>query len=399
MTSFILLFVLLQLVICVSSSKPNNTQFRTNPYEILRVDSSCSQKEIQRQYRKLCLTHHPDKKRNTSTVGDEPGDAEAGGGLDEDFEFKEVQHAYSLIGTEESRRNFELRRKLFTPSSSADSQSGYFGHPTNNNGFRDQSNMFGPSTIYFTFGNGSFKFARSRSDLYRANRGRAYNNPFFGTNLRHPYKVDQQSKPHFIQKVSVPLHVLYAGADDVELKLKTSVFERYRAAFNGGALAPILMQSILTVFLTWLRSQKINWFLSVFLFASIVHMNTIHMPLPPEKAVYSTKIRKGWKSGTKIKYASTEADITFVLQESTDDTFTRVGNDLHTQVEVSAKQLRRGCTLTIKPLCASEEPIKLKLRPREVKNGQFVTIKSRGWPKGGDIEDFGDLRVKINCRA
>ena len=104
----------------------------------------------------------------------------------------------------------------------------------------------------------------------------------------------------------------------------------------------------------------------------MVHM---HLPPPPTKAGYHTNIARGWKGGTKIKYASPEADVTFVVQEGAHDRFFRVGNDLHTQVEVSERKLRRGCTLTIDPLRESEEPITVKLKPKQVKSGQVVTVK------------------------
>ena len=201
-----------------------------------------------------------------------------------------------------------------------------------------------------------------------------------------------QNRPHYVQKVSVPLDVLYAG-ENIELELKASIFERCKAAYTGGLLTPVLLQAALTVAMNWLRSQRVNWFLSLVMFVAIVY---IHIPPPPDKVIYSTTIRKGWKAGTKIKYKSNEAaDITFIIQEENHDAFRRVDDDLHTSVEVSPRQLRKGCTLTINPLCDDEEPIKLKLRPREIKNGQIVTVKSRGWPKAGGKEQHGDLKVKI----
>ncbi|KAL7539331.1 hypothetical protein ACHAXR_010596, partial [Thalassiosira sp. AJA248-18] len=362
-------------------------------------------KDIQRQYRKLCLKHHPDKKRSDDNGGnDAAGGSKAThgneGGLDNDFEFKEVQHAYSLIGTEEDRRSYDLRRKLFNPNSNRGS---FSRHATNNNGFGQQDmniNKFGPSTIYFTFGDGvSFKFSNGH-DMFRTRRGSHINNPFFGTNShrsnvhRFGEMSEHDSRPHFIQKVVIPLQDLYAGSKNVELKLKTSIFERYKAAYNGGTLKPVLMQGAMTVMLTWLRSQKVNWLLSAFLFISMVH---VHIPPAPAKAAYSTNIRQGWKGGTRISYKAADADVTFVVQECRHETFTRVGNDLHTSVEVSQRQLRKGCTLTINPLCDSEEPIKIKLRAKETKIGEIVTIKSRGWPKSGNKEEYGDLKVKISC--
>jgi hypothetical protein len=203
-------------------------------------------------------------------------------------------------------------------------------------------------------------------------------------------------KPHYVQKVSVPLEVLYAGDNKVDLELKASLIGRYKAAYRGGGLTPILLQTGLTVVLTWLRSQKVNWLLSLAMFAFLVHAN---IPPPPTKTTYSTAVKKGWKSGTKLRYNSDEADVTFIVQEGSHETFSRVGDDLHTSLEVTGKQLRKGCTITINPLCNSEDPIQLTLRPGEVENGETITIKSRGWPKGGEHGESGDLQVLIRRRA
>lgn len=341
---FIVTMLLMLVSIHPSSSTPNSSQkFRVDPYAILRVDPQCTQQEIQRGYRALCLKHHPDKQRAAEGEGE--------GGVDADFAFKEVQHAYSLIGTEEDRRNHELRGKFQFPphANNHHAFAGRAANPsTNNNRFGERSEMYGPSTIYFTFGDGqSFRFA----------------NPFVGGNLRRKNEMfsgtSQNSRPHYIQKIPIPLSVLYSGGENVELKLKASIFERYRAAYHGGILKPAVMQGAVTVLLNWIRSQRVNWVLSIFMFAALVHVN---LPPPPDRVQYRTNIRRGWKGGTKIKYSSAAANATFILQEEKHETFTRVGHDLHAQVEVSPQQLRRGCTLTIAPLCDSEEPITIKLK-------------------------------------
>ncbi len=401
---FILLWlgILLQLVrygSSSSSSQPpndNKQQFRSNPYDVLQVDSLCTQKEIQQHYRKLCLKLHPDKQRGG--IGSDTIDSAASN--DDDFAFKEVQHAYSQIGTEEDRQNYDMMRK-FSMNASANKHHDTMFTPKERRGM----NMFGgPSTIYFTVGDMSFRF--SNGNVFRARRAYPNNNLFFGTHANHRSggMSERRSKPHYIQKVPVPLDILYSGDDAFELNLKTSIFDRYKAAFKGGVLQPVLMQSALAVIMTWLRSQQVNWVLSLFLFVAMVQF---HLPPPPVRKAYSysfnsnsftTKIGKGWKSGTKIKYKTDEADVTFILQESRHATFTRVGNDLHTTVKVSARRLRKGGTIKVTPLSKYDEPIKLKLQPNGVKDGHTVTIKSRGWPMGCKSGKCGDLQVKIYCK-
>jgi len=403
---FIFILVILQLATTYasssssSSSSNNSKQFRSNPYDILGVDAAlCTEKDIQRQYRKLCLKHHPDKKRNGDNIS---STSDKGVDDDDDFEFKEIQHAYSLIGTKEDRRKYDLMRKFNLHSPNHDAFSSYATRNKSNRfgqqqQHEDMNNMFGQSSnIYFTFGGRNFVFQTGGG----TNRNPYNYMPFSSTNFyrrRHQRygEMSSENSPHYIQKIAVPLDVLYAGGKTVDLTLKTSIFDRYLAAFRGDVLRPVLLQSALTVVLTWLRSQKINWFLSLFLFTSLVH---IHLPKPPTKLVYTTNIKKGWKGGTKIHYKTPDADVTFIIQESTNNTsYSRVGNDLHTHIDVSKRQLRRGCTLTIPPLYDADRPIKLKLKRNQVRDGETVTIKSCGWPISGHINSYGDLKVKICC--
>ena len=61
-------------------------------YSILGVDKQASQEEIKKAFRKLSMKYHPDK-----TGGD-------------DKQFKEINEAYSTIGDETKRRQYDLAR-------------------------------------------------------------------------------------------------------------------------------------------------------------------------------------------------------------------------------------------------------------------------------------------------
>jgi len=372
--------IVLQVVVGSSSSQT----FRTNPYEILNIDSNCSNEELKQSYRKLCLLHHPDKNDDN----------------DEDFKFKEIQHAYSLIGTPEDRRKYDMMKRFnrysSTTTSSSNNNDVFSGYAYNRFNERDMmNNMFGrqsSSNIYFNLGGKSFVFRPGVNTNLFNNI-----NPYYTSsrqNRNGEMSSDDQRKPQYIQKIYIPLDVLYAGKDNVELKLKTSIFDRYKAAWKGDTLRPVLIQSAATVLLTWLRSQKINWFLSLFLFVSMVHM---HLPPPPEKTTYKTTVRKGWKGGTKIKY-SDDADVTFIIKEKKHDTYTRVGNDLQAKLYLSRRDLVRGGKFYLDPLCSNGERIKVRIKPNQVRHGETITLKSQGWPISGS-DSRGDLKVKICCHT
>ena len=61
-------------------------------YDTLGVSKSASQDEIKKAYRKLAREHHPDRN---------PGDTAA------EARFKEVQHAYDVLGDEKKRKEYD----------------------------------------------------------------------------------------------------------------------------------------------------------------------------------------------------------------------------------------------------------------------------------------------------
>ena len=67
----------------------------TDYYSILGVTNTASQEEIKQAYRKLAMKHHPDR-----TGGD-------------DTEFKKLQEAYSILGNEDNRRNYDSPKPQF----------------------------------------------------------------------------------------------------------------------------------------------------------------------------------------------------------------------------------------------------------------------------------------------
>lgn len=60
-------------------------------YKILEINSSASQDEIKKSYRRLALKHHPDKNHNDKTS---------------ELRFKELQEAYYVLSNEKRRQQY-----------------------------------------------------------------------------------------------------------------------------------------------------------------------------------------------------------------------------------------------------------------------------------------------------
>ncbi|KAG8096395.1 hypothetical protein GUJ93_ZPchr0013g35416 [Zizania palustris] len=102
-----------------------------DPYKVLGVDKSASQRDIQKAFHKLSLKYHPDKNK--------------GKGAQE--KFAEVNNAYEILSDEEKRKNYDLYGD----------EKGKPGFDGGNFGNHEGYTYFtgdGPKTSHFTSGDG-----------------------------------------------------------------------------------------------------------------------------------------------------------------------------------------------------------------------------------------------------
>ena len=127
-----------------------------------------------------------------------------------------------------------------------------------------------------------------------------------------------------------------------------------------------------------------------------------------EDKVLEVQIHPGWKSGTKIRFPragneqhSGEAqDLVFVVEEKSDDVFSREGNDLYCRVRVSLVEALAGgddggkVVKTVELLDGRKMQIAAPLGV--IKPGQEQTIPGEGMPirKDGSVKKKGDMIVK-----
>lgn len=368
----ILLFALL--FSFVSANFPNHstaTAANSNPYKILNVAKNASDEEIRRSYRTLCLKYHPDKNVHLSAA--ERDSAED--------RFKKVQTANASIGSAQARRTFDSQQSLFGGAAAAAA------------GFHPSSQGSSSQT----------EFERAFAQAFRARPGAQFGgrtSPFYGFSPSDVFSRGQTrtgtaagllaSMPSiFLQNVPVSLQDLYAGKRGIEITLNDGIWQRYTAAFRGGAAYIVLYQAALYAIPT-LRVSR--WF--AVLFAGVIFHNQIPRPTITR---YTVDLKSGYKQGTKLIFRNAEPglQVVFVLvQGEKDDHYTLIGNDLHLTVPISLEECKEGCTIDIEPLGGASEPtIEADVAPGLIeRSGQTMTIVGKGWPirkKGG----HGDLVI------
>ncbi|KAF3920408.1 hypothetical protein ABW20_dc0103663 [Dactylellina cionopaga] len=125
-------------------------------------------------------------------------------------------------------------------------------------------------------------------------------------------------------------------------------------------------------------------------------------PNGAEPLILTNVIKPGYKSGTKIKHANallladgTKQTVEVVIQESKHPRFTRDGDNLKVDLDVSLDEALGGINRTIDQLDGRKVPIKLN---KGIQPGQVVIKKGEGMPNsktGGKGDLFVTLKVKI----
>lgn len=326
---------------------------------------------------------HPDKNVNSSKEKQEECEKE----------FKKVQEAYSLIGTQEDRKKYEmmsrLQRRQASYGGSAPMSSG--GNPYSSEEIF-QRFFDGGGNARSPFNSPYQQMPRRRSAFYvnGVDVSHLFDPTRFSNRAATNTSVDNTPKSIFVQHVTVPLHELYTGSERKEFHLEDSIFQRYRASFRGGTAKILALQGLIAAVPLFLRTNRP-------IVSLICFLATFHLNLPkPSRLSYITKLKAGWKGGTKLKFNNELGiGIVFVIREGKDERFERVGNDLKTKICIGTSKARKGCTLFIEPLGSTEMPIMVKLKRGEVsEDGHIVTVRNRGWPRPDGQK--GDLLIEVS---
>ncbi|XP_015086505.1 dnaJ protein ERDJ3A [Solanum pennellii] len=133
------------IVLCASLFVLNVQSKTVDPYKVLGVDKSASQREIQKAFHKLSLQYHPDKNKSK--------------GAQE--KFAEINNAYEILSDEEKRKNYDLYGdEKGAPGFDAGSSGDHGGYTYFTSGGPGQSGFnFGPGGMGGQGGGKSFSFS------------------------------------------------------------------------------------------------------------------------------------------------------------------------------------------------------------------------------------------------
>jgi len=373
-------FLLVFFVAVDATHAGSNHARNKNPYTVLGVSRSASQDDVRRRYRKLCLEYHPDKKRHLPEKEQK------------EYEklFKELQTAYSQIGSSEARRNYDLSER---------------SPPRNFSTSATQQQYDEAMRRAFE---GAFRSHHPRSTVYGFSMNDLFNNnnrsgsPFgFGTSspLWNP-----SLKSVYIQKVSIPLQDLYSGKPDYRFTVRDNLISRVMAAFRGGIGFLVLYQSILYALPLIRFSGKLATIIGLYLFyrsipsaqGSSNNNNNLGVHNAPS---FTATLRPGYKQGTKLMFDEEQTgqagvQVHFILNEAKHPTYRRVGNNLHVTCAISHEQAAAGCHVEIPSL--SDEDFVLRVEvPKGTANGDQIVIPGKGWPNRKQKGSKGDLIVTL----
>ncbi|KAI3726910.1 hypothetical protein L1987_66717 [Smallanthus sonchifolius] len=119
--------------------------------------------------------------------------------------------------------------------------------------------------------------------------------------------------------------------------------------------------------------------------------------------ILTIEIKPGWKKGTKITFPEKgnqepgviSADLIFIIDEKPHDIFTREGNDLVVNQEISLLDALTGKTFELTTLDGRNLAVPIT---EIVKPGYELTVANEGMPISKEPRKKGNLRIKFDVR-
>lgn len=323
-------------------------------YEVLGVSRSSTTVEIKKAYRKIALKYHPDKN---------PDDAEA------EDKFKEAAEAYEVLSDDNKRARYDQ----FGHQGVGGSAGGGFG-----GGGMNMDDIFSQFGDIFggAFG-GGFSGGGSRGRT-RVNRG---------SDLRVKIKLNLQDVATGVTK-KIKVNKL-VNAEGVTFKDCSTC--------HGQGRVTRVMQTMLGAMQTQSTCPTCNGTGKVI---DGKPSGADSQGLKRQEEVIEVDIPAGMEDGMQLKvqgkgnagpFNGVPGDLLVVVEEETNHDFTRDGNNLHFDAQVSFIDAALGADTHV-PLV--EGKAKIKIEPG-TQSGKVLRLKGKGLPS---VHGYGkgDLFVHIN---
>ncbi|PWA54338.1 hypothetical protein CTI12_AA434930 [Artemisia annua] len=308
-------------------------------YNILKVNRNATDEDLKKAYRRLAMIWHPDKNSNKQ---------------ESESKFKQLSEAYDVLSDPQKRQIYDLYGEEALKSGQVPppppSSSG-----RNNNGFYNTSH-YGHVNV-----DRNFRFnPRDADDIYEelfkdVNFGRSG-----GSNGESSGSGSNKGGSSKMKKAAPVENLLACGLVDL-----------YKGAKKKMKISRTVLDSFGKV-------------------------RTV-------EEILTIEIRPGWKKGTKITFPEKgnqepgviAADLIFVVDEKPHEVFTREGNDLVVNQEISLVEALTGKTVELTTLDGRNLLIPVT---EMVKPGDELTVPNEGMPISKDPRKKGNLRIKFDVR-
>lgn len=314
-------------------------------YNMLKVNRNATNEDLKKAYRRLAMIWHPDKNPKNKR------EAES--------KFKQISEAYDVLSDSQKRQIYDLYGEEALksgqvpppPSSSRGGPSHYYHHsqqhPNPNFRFnpRDADDIY--NEVFSDTGTGASA---------GASRSRTFNKDgFFRTSTGGDYAYSSSATPR--------------KASPIESSLPCSLEDLYKGSKKKMKIVRKITDSSG-------NARDVDEILTI-------------------------EIKPGWKKGTKITFPEKgnldpgiiPADLVFVVDEKPHPVYSRDGNDLVIEQDITLLDALIGKTVEVKTLDGRNVMIPLTVI---VKPGYELIVPNEGMPNSKEPRNKGNLRIKFN---
>lgn len=350
-----------------------------NYYDILGVNKSATADEIKSAYRKLALKYHPDRNPGNKAAEDK---------------FKEIAEAYSVLGDEKKRKEYD------NPTGSFGGSGSYYTDGGFDDIFKQWSRMYDDLGANKGFDGFSWRDESfDPFDYMRSNKkSEPKKTPEKGADMRIKFKCTTEflytggKKEILLRKNQCCEHCHGKGEIDCE--------PRVCSKCNGSGKIKRRINSILGGYNSETTCDKCNGTGKITKDKcthcggeGVISMSSkVTINIPKGMADGESCIFEG--QGNAGKYGGKAGNLIVVIDEDNNTKFTREGSVLIYNKSIDLFTAVLGGEITV-PTMTND--VKIKLEPG-TQPGKILRLKGKGMPISRNSSSYGDMKVVIDVK-